>query len=53
MEQADLTPLRRLTEDDVIRALDGAYVTLPLTDPAAVVEAVQRIVDLLYGEIET
>lgn len=46
-------PLRNLTEDDVEAALEGAYVSLPLKTPAEVVEAVKRIVEHFYGEVET
>jgi len=48
-----LDRLRNATEDDVAAALEGAYVSLPLTDHAAVLEAVQRLVDHLFGEVET
>ena len=46
MAQADLLhALRNATADDVARALDGAYVELPITDAAAAVELFQRMLD--------
>lgn len=49
----DLAALRFINEDDITSALDGSYVQLPLTTPAQVLEAVQRLIDLKCGEIET
>lgn len=49
-------PLHRLryaTKDAVTASLEGAYVALPLTTSAEVLEAVQRLVDHLYGDLET
>lgn len=46
METADLTPLRTLSETDVREALKDAYVALPLTTEADVVEAMLRIVEM-------
>lgn len=46
----DLETLRTATEHDVARALDGAYVSLPLTDAAQVLEAFNRILDLKLGQ---
>lgn len=48
-----LTRIRNATEDDVTAALEGSYVTLPLTKPDEVLEAVQRLIDHLCGEVET
>ena len=41
-----------VTEDDVARALDGAYVTLPIETPGGVLEALNRILDIWLGENE-
>jgi hypothetical protein len=46
----DLSTLRQATEDDVERALDGAYVALPLTDKAAALEFFNLMLDQLAGE---
>lgn len=48
-----LDRLRNATEDDVIAALDGAYVAFPLTDPAQVLETLQKLIDHLCGEVES
>lgn len=42
--------LRQTTEDDVNAALDGAYVSLPITTPAELLEAFNRILDVRLGE---
>lgn len=52
-DMPDLTRLRKATEDDVTAALEGSYVQLPLTKPDEVLEAFQRLIDHLYGEVET
>lgn len=41
---------RPVTEDDVGRALDGSYVSLPLATEAAVLEAFNRHLDIVLGE---
>lgn len=46
----DLQRLRQATEDDVERALDGAYVELPIADKAAALEFFNRMLDVLAGE---
>ena len=46
-DQQLLHDLRNATEDDVARALDGAYIELPITDAAAAVELSQRMLDVL------
>ncbi|GEM_PF-2310805 len=46
----DLSTLRQATEDDVERALEGAYVALPLTDKAAALEFFNRMLDTMLGE---
>lgn len=46
----DLSTLRQATEDDVERALEGAYVSLPLTDKAVLLEFFNRMLDVLAGE---
>lgn len=47
-----VSSLREATEDDVIAALDGAYVELPITTPAAALELFNRMLDRLAGEGE-
>ena len=42
--------LRQTTEDDVTEALKGAYVSLPLTTAAEVLEAFNLILDAKMGE---
>lgn len=49
---ASLDRIRDATEDDVTASLEGAYVSLPLTTPTEVLQAVQRLVDHLYGDLE-
>lgn len=44
--------LRTTTEDDVIAALEGAYVGLPITTPAELLEAFNRILDAKLGEVD-
>lgn len=39
-----------ITEDDVGRVLDTSYVSLPLSTPAAVLEAFNRHLDIVLGE---
>lgn len=51
-ETIALSSLRDATEDDVVKALDGAYVELPITTPAAALEFFNRMVDVLTGEGE-
>jgi len=46
----DLSTLRQATEDDVGRALEGAYVALPLTDKAAALEFFNRMLDVLADD---
>lgn len=41
--------LRQITEDDVAEALKGAYISLPLTDTAQVLEAFNLILDMKLG----
>lgn len=41
-----------VTGDDIERALEGSYVALPLDSPAAVLEALQRVLDIWMGENE-
>lgn len=41
-----------VTVDDIERALEGSYVKLPLNTPAAVLKALQRILDVWLGENE-
>lgn len=52
-EPVDLKALRAATEDDVARALDGAYVVLPVIDQAGLLEFFNRMLDVLTGETET
>lgn len=40
-----------VTEDDVGRALDGAYVSLSIESTAALLEAFNRHLDIVSGEI--
>lgn len=42
--------LRQTTEADVAEALKDAYVSLPITDTAALLEAFNRILDVRLGE---
>lgn len=49
-ETVDLTPLRKLTAADVTAALQDAYVTAA---PDDVVEIVKKVVEHLYGEVES
>lgn len=44
--------LRSATEDDVLRALDGAYISPPLSEPAELLEFFNRMVDVMLGETE-
>lgn len=44
--------LRQTTEDDVIAALEGAYVSLPIETPAELLEAFNRILDAKLGEAD-
>jgi hypothetical protein len=46
----DIATLRRATEDDVERALEGAYVSLPMTDKAVLLEFFNRMLDVLTGD---
>lgn len=46
----NLEALRTATEDDVTRALDGSYVSLPITNQAAALEFFNRMVDVMLGE---
>ena len=48
-----LDRLRNATEEDVTAALDGAYVSLPLTDHAQVLEAMQKLIDHLFGQVDS
>lgn len=52
MSDSLLSTLRAATEDDVARALADAYVSLPLTDPAAALEFFNRMIDVITGEDE-
>lgn len=52
-EPIDLRALRAATEDDVKRALAGAYVELPIASPDELLEFFQRMLDVLTGEPET
>lgn len=45
-----LTCLRAATEDDVSRALEGAYIAPPLTTPAEMLELFNRMLDVMAGE---
>lgn len=47
---AQLQSLRATTEADIIAALAGAYVSLPITDKAQAVELVNRVVDIVTGD---
>lgn len=42
--------LRMASEDDVERALENAYVALPLTNPVAALEFFNRMIDVILGE---
>ena len=42
--------LRQTTEDDVAEALKSAYVSLPITDAAGLLELFNRILDIRLGE---
>jgi len=44
--------LRQTNEDDVTEALKGAYVSLPLTTAAEVLEAFNLLLDAKLGELE-
>lgn len=44
------TILRDATEDDVALALDRAYISTPLSDPAELLEFFNRMVDVMLGE---
>ena len=46
----NIDDLRSLTEDDVTDALKGAYVGFPITSPAELLEAFQRLLDTKLGE---
>ncbi|EJL23694.1 hypothetical protein [Novosphingobium sp. AP12] len=46
----ELESLRCATEDEVIAALEGAYVSLPITTPAALLEAFNLIIDQKLGQ---
>lgn len=46
----ELETLRTATEDDVTAALDGAYVSLPITTPAQLLEAFNLVIDQMLGE---
>lgn len=41
--------LRTATEDDVVKAMVGAGVEFPLQNPADLLEAYNRILDLMLG----
>ncbi|RIV79595.1 hypothetical protein [Pelagerythrobacter aerophilus] len=47
-----LAALRAADEDDVRKALEGAYVSAPLSEPAELLEFFNRMVDVLAGERE-
>jgi hypothetical protein len=42
--------LRDLSEDDVLAALDGSYLSLPITDAASALELVNVLIDHVSGE---
>lgn len=46
----DIERLRTASEDDVERALEGAYVSLPLTDRAAALEFFNLMLDTMLGQ---
>lgn len=46
----ELETLRSASEDDVIAALTDAHVGLPITTPAALLEAFNLIIDIKLGE---
>jgi len=45
-----IAQLRAATEDDVALALDRAFISLPLSDPAELLELFNRLLDVLTGE---
>ena len=45
-----LRTLRKATEDDVLKALDGAYIEPPLSKPDELLEFFNRMLDTLAGE---
>lgn len=42
--------LRDATEDDVASALSQSYVTVPLSEPADLLEFFNRMLDVIAGE---
>lgn len=46
----DLERLRIASEHDVERALENAYVALPLTNPVVALEFFNRMIDVILGE---
>lgn len=42
--------LRDATEDDVAKALEDSYVSTPLSEPAALLEFFNRMIDVRLGE---
>lgn len=49
-DEALLRTLRSMTEHDVLQALDGAYITLPVTTPVEAVELLNILLDHATGE---
>lgn len=46
----EIERLRMASEDDVERALENAYVALPLTNPVGALEFFNRMIDVILGE---
>lgn len=49
-DKALLRTLRATTENDVLQALEGAYITLPVTTPTEAVELLNILLDHATGE---
>lgn len=47
---SEIERLRMATEGDVERALDGAYISLPITDNAAALEFFNLMLDAMLGQ---
>jgi hypothetical protein len=46
----ELERLRSASEDDVLAAIEDAYVSLPITTPAQLLEAFNLVIDQMLGE---
>ncbi|GEM_PF-5028006 len=45
-----LAQLRTIDEDTITKALNRAYIELPITDKSQAVELIQRVLDVVTGE---